>query len=113
MTQSTQWTDLCSLSDLIANSGVCALFNDEQVALFYIPDEARVYAVGQYDPIGKANVMSRGIIGSTEQQLYVASPLYKQRFLLESGVCLDDETQQLPVWQTRISGARVEISPRT
>ena len=28
---------ICKKSDLVENSGVCALINDEQVALFYLP----------------------------------------------------------------------------
>jgi len=105
----TNWIDLCSLDDLVADSGVCALVGEEQVALFYLPADNKVYAVGQYDPIGKANVMSRGLIGSSGDDIYVASPLYKQRFRLTDGTCLDDDTVSLPSWATEIAGNRVRI----
>lgn len=109
MTKQAEWFDLCSINDLVPNSGVCALFNEEQVALFYLPSEQKVYALGQHDPFGKANVISRGIIGSKEDKLFVASPLYKQHFLLEDGSCLEDETVSLPVWKTDIVNERVMI----
>jgi NAD(P)H-dependent nitrite reductase small subunit len=109
MTTNNEWLDLCSINDLVANSGVCALLKEEQVALFYLPNEQKVYAVGQYDPFGNANVMSRGIIGSKQGQLFVASPLYKQHFLLEDGSCLEDEAVSLPVWKTQIINERVMI----
>lgn len=109
MTKQSEWVDLCSIGDLVENSGVCALLNEQQIALFYLPDEQKVYAVGQYDPFGNANVISRGIIGSKQGQLFVASPLYKQHFLLEDGSCLEDETVSLPVWKTQIINERVMI----
>ncbi|WP_293267760.1 nitrite reductase small subunit NirD [Neptunomonas sp.] len=109
MTTKNEWFDLCSTRDLVANSGVCALLKKEQVALFYLPSEQKVYAVGQYDPFGNANVMSRGIIGSKQGKLFVASPLYKQHFLLEDGRCLEDDAVSLPVWETRIINERVMI----
>ncbi|BBB29165.1 nitrite reductase small subunit NirD [Neptunomonas japonica] len=110
MTTKNEWFDLCSINDLVANSGVCALLKEEQVALFYLPNEQKVYAVGQYDPFGNANVMSRGIIGSKLGQLFVASPLYKQHFLLEDGSCLEDDAVSLPVWKTQIINERVMIN---
>lgn len=110
MSNAMNWLDICSLNDLVPNSGVCALVEEEQVALFYIPENNTVYALGQYDPFGKANVMSRGLIGSKEDKLFVASPLYKQHFLLESGQCLEDESVSLPIWQTKLEGGRVFIN---
>ncbi len=106
-----QWQNVCSVADLAENSGVCALVNGLQVAIFYIPDIRRtnlslfsnpVYAINNYDPIGKANVLSRGIIGDINGQLIVSSPLYKQHFNLETGRCLENETIAVPVYACRI-----------
>ena len=96
---------LCSKQDLVANSGVCARYQDKQIALFYLPQqEPSVFAVDNWDPIGKANVMSRGIVGSIGDELVVASPLYKQRFSLRSGQCLDDQTEVLTVYPVELNG---------
>lgn len=108
-----QWTDVCSVADLQENSGVCALVNGLQVAIFYLPNtEQFVYAIGNYDPIGKANVLSRGIIGDVKGQPVVASPLYKQHFNLETGVCVEDKTVTVPVYACRIEGDRVQVDTR-
>jgi nitrite reductase (NADH) small subunit len=104
------WLDLCNLDDLVPNSGVCALVGDQQVALFYLPESDKVFAVSQWDPFGHANVMSRGLVGSSGEDLYVASPLYKQRFRLEDGQCLDDESVKLTAWPTNIINGRVLIA---
>ena len=58
----SQATTICDQKDLIANSGICAMVDGQQVALFYLPKETpQVYAIGNWDPIGKAHVLSRGM----------------------------------------------------
>ena len=83
------WQMICAREDLVPGSGVCALVEGEQVALFYLPgEEQEVYALSNRDPIGDANVLSRGVIGDISGRLVVASPLYKQHFDLVTGQCL-------------------------
>lgn len=105
------WQLVCNKSDLIANSGVCVLINGEQIALFYLPhEEPQIYAVGNWDPIGKANVISRGIVGDLGGKLLVASPLYKQHFELDTGLCLEDENARLPTYSVSLDGDQVSIA---
>lgn len=105
------WEPLCKREDLVAGSGVCALLGGEQVALFYLPDEEpAIYALGNRDPIGGANVLSRGIVGDIGGELVVASPLYKQHFSLCSGACLEDEAIKVEVYSVRLDGDSVLIA---
>lgn len=105
-----KWIDVCSVDDLQPNSGVCALLEGEQVAIFWMPEsDAKVYAVGNYDPFGNANVLSRGLIGDIGGQPVVASPLYKQHYNLQTGVCLEDETVKIPVYAIRIENGSVQV----
>lgn len=104
-----QWFDICDVADLQPNAGVCALVAQQQVAIFYLPATQQLYALSNYDPIGKANVLSRGIIGDLQGQPVVASPLYKQHFNLQTGGCLEDESIQIPVYSVRMQAQRVEI----
>ena len=87
----SEWIDVCHIDDLQPDSGVCALVEGKQVAIFYMPKEQAVFAIDNYDPFGKANVLSRGMIGDIGGMPMVASPLYKQHFNLRTGVCLEDE----------------------
>ncbi len=104
------WETVCERTDLIPGSGVCALLGNEQVALFYLPqEEQQVYAVSNRDPIGNANVLSRGIVGDLSERLVVASPLYKQHFDLATGQCLEDDTVSIEVYEARIEGDKVLI----
>jgi nitrite reductase (NADH) small subunit len=99
------------LSKLMENGGVCALINDVQVAIFYLPQENPcVYAISNHDPVAKANVISRGIVGDINGELAVASPMYKQHFSLSSGICLEDQSIQLPVYHARVDGDAAVIS---
>ena len=106
----TEWKIACSVADLQADSGVCVLVEGQQVALFYMPKDNAIYGLNNYDPFGDANVLSRGIIGDIGNQPVVSSPLYKQHFNLNTGVCLEDETVTIPTYPTRIIQGNVQIS---
>lgn len=103
------WIDVCSIDDLQPNSGVCALVAGRQVAIFYLSADAAVYAVGNYDPIGNANVLSRGIVGDIQGQPVIASPLYKQHFNLQTGICLENANIAIPAYAVRLERGRVAI----
>jgi nitrite reductase (NADH) small subunit len=103
------WQTICALEDIAPNVGVCALVDGEQVAIFRCTRTQSLYAVSNYDPIGKANVLSRGIIGSIEGRLYVASPLYKQHFNLTTGECLEKPEYCLKTYSVRENGGQVEV----
>lgn len=106
-----EWLQVCNREDLVAGSGVCSLVADEQVALFYLPgEEPAVFALGNFDPIGKANVLSRGIVGELDGVLVVASPLYKQHFDLRTGSCLEQQQVQVPVYAARLDGDCVFVA---
>jgi NAD(P)H-dependent nitrite reductase small subunit len=105
----SEWIDVCHLDDLQPDSGVCALVKGRLVAIFYMPKEGAVYAVNNYDPFGKANVLSRGMIGDIGGAPMVASPLYKQHFNLQTGVCFEDESVKIETYDIRIDNERVSV----
>jgi nitrite reductase (NADH) small subunit len=104
-----RWIGVCNQSDLQPDSGVCALIEGLQIALFHLPKDHAVYAIQNYDPFGKANVLSRGIIGDIMGEPVVASPLYKQHFSLWTGRCCEDETVRIAIYAVRVIDGIVEI----
>ncbi|MFS8199589.1 nitrite reductase small subunit NirD [Streptomyces sp. CWNU-52B] len=95
------WFAVCDLSVLIPGRGVAALLPDgRQVALF-MDRAGRMYAIDNRDPFSGAAVLSRGLVGSHRGRPFVASPLLKQRFDLESGRCLDDDTVTVATYEVR------------
>ncbi|WP_289030300.1 nitrite reductase small subunit NirD [uncultured Paraglaciecola sp.] len=111
MTTPNNWVTVCSDVDLVANSGVCALVEDQQIAIFKIKSAnyEQIFAVSNWDPIGKANVLYRGLLGSVADCTVIVSPLYKQRYSLETGVCLDDQEVKLKVYPVRIEQNQVQL----
>lgn len=72
--------EICKLDDIIPETGVCALVGGEQVAIFRTQNDD-VFAMDNFDPFSKANVISRGLLGSCDidgqKVRYVASPIVK------------------------------------
>ncbi|WP_326730404.1 nitrite reductase small subunit NirD [Streptomyces phaeochromogenes] len=95
------WFTVCDLAVLMPGRGVAALLPDgHQVALF-LDRTGRMYAIDNRDPFSGAAVLSRGLTGTHQGHPFVASPLLKQRFDLESGQCLDDETVRVATYEVR------------
>ncbi|HEY9711707.1 MAG TPA: nitrite reductase small subunit NirD [Oculatellaceae cyanobacterium] len=109
---STTWVDICSLETIAPHTGVCALVEGQQVAIFRVGTEDEVFAISNYDPFSKAFVLSRGIVGDRNGILKVASPIYKQNFNLLTGQCLDDETVSIPTYKVRVVEGRVQVAVR-
>ncbi|WDE14732.1 nitrite reductase small subunit NirD [Acinetobacter schindleri] len=105
------WVEVCALDDITPNTGVGALIENQQIALFRVGHEKRVYALSNQDPFSKAFVMSRGILGDLQGERVVASPIYKQHFSLATGRCLEDKDQKLLVFPSKIENGKVFISP--
>lgn len=104
-----RWIDVCAVEDLPPNRGVCALVAGSQVALFHLEKEKAIYALDNYDPFSKANVLSRGIIGDVKGEVVVASPIYKQHFSLKSGQCLENASVRIDTYPIRVVAGRVQI----
>ncbi len=106
-----QWHDVCGIDDLVINSGVCALIDQQQVALFLIQQnqEQQAFAVSNWDPVGQANVLYRGIVGSVEDAIVVASPLYKEHYVLATGECLERDDVSVSVFDVRLDNQRVLV----
>lgn len=105
----SEWVNICNVSDISPDTGVCASVAGEQVALFRLGESEKIYALSNYDPFGKANVLSRGIVGSIGERLVVASPLYKQHFDLSTGECLEDGDVSIRTFPVRVSDDHIQL----
>jgi nitrite reductase (NADH) small subunit len=105
------WQTVCRIEELLPERGVCALIDGVQVAVFRTFDD-ELHAVGNFDPISGAMVLSRGIVGTRQGSPTVASPVYKQAFDLTTGECLDADGVWIPVYSVRRTGDEVEVSLR-
>ena len=105
-----RWVPVCAVDRLVPDRGVAALVEGRQVAVFLLAT-GEVFAVDNIDPFSGAAVMSRGLVGDADGVPTVASPVYKQRFDLGSGRCLDDDSVRIEPWAARKGGGVVEVCP--
>ncbi|KUI22433.1 nitrite reductase small subunit [Mycobacterium sp. GA-1285] len=104
------WTAACRYDVLIPNRGVGVLLADGGQAALFRLDDGSLRAIGNIDPFSGAAVMSRGIVGDRGGRPTVQSPIKKQAFALDDGVCLDDPDVALPVYPTRLTAdGQVEV----
>ncbi len=109
MTTNKNWQTICHKNDLVKHSGVCALLDNEQQIAIFQTSEDQALTINNWDPAGKANVLYRGIVGDENGEIYVASPLYKDRFSLKTGRCLDDDALTVTSYETRIVDNSVQV----
>jgi NAD(P)H-dependent nitrite reductase small subunit len=102
------WTPICALEDIPPDTGVAALVQGAQVAVFRLAD-GRVYALGNRDPYSGANVLARGITGDLQGEPVVASPVYKQHFSLATGRCIEEPEIAVASYPVRLVEGRIEV----
>ncbi|MFG2497121.1 nitrite reductase small subunit NirD [Streptomyces sp. NPDC048441] len=97
------WFDVCDPALLQPGRGIAALLPDGRQAALFIDRTGRAYAVDNRDPFTGAAVLSRGLLGADGGRPFVTSPLLKQRFDLETGRCLDDDSVTLDTHAVRVA----------
>ncbi|OLL31303.1 nitrite reductase small subunit [Burkholderia sp. SRS-W-2-2016] len=110
------WTAICPLDDIVPNTGVCALINGEQVAVFHVDGgdvqtdgTPTIYAIENFDPGSHAAVLSRGLVGSLGERIVVASPIYKHHFDLRTGECLETPAYSVSAFAARVENGQVMV----
>jgi nitrite reductase (NADH) small subunit len=103
-----RWTAVCPLERIVPDTGVTALVDGLQVAVFRLSD-GTVHALDARDPCSGANVLGRGIVGEVAGTDVVASPVHKQRFALATGRCLDDGPD-VAIHAARVVDGRIEVA---
>ena len=99
---------VCRLEDILPNTGVGALVDGRQVAIFRLEDDS-VCAIDNFDPFSKANVLARGIVGDLKGERVVASPVYKQHFSLATGQCIEDPDVRVAVHPVAVEDGYVVV----
>lgn len=102
-----EWRRVCAISALPEQAGRSAWLDGRSLALFRLGE--RVYALDDLDPLAGVTVLSRGLVGDCGGEPVVASPLYKQRYALADGRCLDDPSLSVACWPVRLDGGEVWV----
>jgi nitrite reductase (NADH) small subunit len=109
--QAERWIPICTPDEILPNTGVCALIDGEQIAIFRVHDGAdRYFAIHNYDPNAEAAVLSRGLVGSLGERIVVASPIYKHHFDLLTGECLEAPENSVSAYPIRIDDGKIWVA---
>ncbi|MNS83330.1 Nitrite reductase (NADH) small subunit [compost metagenome] len=101
------WHRVCELAALPEQAGRSAWLEGRVLALFRLGE--RVYALDGVDPLAGVAVLGRGLVGDAGGEPVVASPLYKQRYALMDGRCLDDPALSVACWPVRLDEGAVWV----
>ena len=108
-TDTLTWTPVCAASDILPNTGVCALVEGRHVAVFRVGGD-QFYAIDNVDPKSGASVLSRGLVGNLGEHIVVASPLYKNHFDLRTGACIEAPEHSVRAHTVRVDDGRVVVA---
>ena len=105
------WMAICQLDDIVPDTGVCALLKGRHVAVFRVGDASpKIFAIDNVDPNAGASVLSRGLVGSIGERIVVASPIYKQRFDLATGECIESPAHSVASYPVRVEDGTVWVA---
>jgi nitrite reductase (NADH) small subunit len=112
--ESFTWIDACYTADVPANGGVCVKHGDEQIALFHFSRRGEWYASQNMCPHKQQMSLSRGMIGTQNDEPKIACPFHKKTFSLVDGRCLNnEENYQIRTYPVKVENDRVYIGLKT
>ena len=107
--ETATWFHACNTEDVPANGGVCVKYKDSQIALFHFTRRDEWYATQNECPHRKQMALSRGMIGSQNEEPKVACPFHKKTFSLSTGECLNGEECCIKTYAVKVENQKVFI----
>jgi nitrite reductase (NADH) large subunit len=101
-------TDEVPVELVTPDRGVAAEMDGERVAVFRLAS-GELFAIDDRDPFSGAPVLAKGIVGEVDGVPTVASPMYKQRFDLRSGECIDDPSVSVRTHEVLVSDGAIRV----
>jgi nitrite reductase (NADH) small subunit len=103
------WFFACDSTDVPDNGGVCVKYNEDQIALFHFTRRGEWYATQNECPHRKQMALSRGMIGSQNDEPKVACPFHKKTFSLITGECLSGDECAITTYPVSVVNGKVYI----
>lgn len=105
----TTWFYACQVDDVPENGGVCVKYHDEQIALFHFTRRKEWYAIQNQCSHRQQMALSRGMIGTLNDEPKVACPFHKKTFSLMTGECLSGEEYRIKTYAVKVEHNKVYI----
>jgi len=103
------WFAACFKEDVPANGGVCVKYGEKQIALFQFSRRGEWFATQNECPHRKQMALSRGLIGTQQDEPKVACPFHKKIFSLATGACLNGDDCSIETYPVKVEDDKVFI----
>jgi nitrite reductase (NADH) small subunit len=103
------WFKAARTTDFPENGGACVKYKDTQVAVFNFTRRNEWYACQNLCPHKMQMALSRGMIGTLNDEPKVACPFHKKNFSLRTGTCLNAEEETIAVYPVKVEDGFVYI----
>jgi nitrite reductase (NADH) large subunit len=104
-----RWVHVGHADDFPMDGGSTVKYGKSQIAVFNFASRGQWYASQNMCPHKKAFVLSRGIIGSAQDEPKVACPLHKKTFSLETGESLQGEEYKIRTFRVKVESGKVYV----
>jgi len=104
-----EWFTAGKTEDFPKDSGIAVKYMDTQIAVFYFSETNKWYATQNQCPHKLEMALSRGIIGSKDEEPKVSCPFHKKSFSLKSGKCLSGDNYEISTYPVKIEDDHVLI----
>ena len=105
----TFWYDAASVNDFPKDGGACIKYGNKQIAVFNFAQDGQWYACQNVCPHKLEMVLSRGMIGESDDIPKVACPLHKKTFSLTTGENLNGDLEPIATYPVKVENNRVFI----
>lgn len=105
----SEWIYACDVDKFPENGGLCIQHKNLQIAVFNFTRRNEWYATQNLCPHKQQMILSRGMIGSDEEEPKVACPFHKNTFSLKTGKNLNGSLCNLATYPVKIEGNQVLI----
>jgi len=104
------WFYACTVNDVPENGGVCVKYKDQQIALFHFTRLGEWYATQNECPHRRQMALSRGMIGTQNDEPKVACPFHKKTFSLKTGESLNSDECRIKTYEVKVENGKVFIA---
>ena len=106
----SNWHKVGKVEDVPTNGGACVKIEDAQIAIFNFKARNEWFATQNLCPHRQEMILSRGMIGDTNDEPKVACPYHKRNFSLKTGECLtDEECDSIQTYPVKVEGGEVFV----
>ncbi|TRX59007.1 nitrite reductase small subunit NirD [Fulvivirga sp. M361] len=103
------WHKVAKIGDFPVNGGACVLYKGMQIAVFNFSRRQEWYATQNVCPHKQQMILSRGMIGTQQNEPKVACPYHKKTFSLKSGENLNGNECSLATYPVKVEEGCVYV----